>query len=143
MVARVGCEFAACVAGDEVLQLAQGLGGFAAFLGVGGREEAGEVEEEGEEELQPGARLRRGDAQTHLRRVVARLGMALPLGGGLGCCGLVHGLFLIEGAVEGKEKISQIGKIFYHVHANRACARCCDSDERGHAGRRKQNPPWP
>ena len=104
LVVGVGGELATGVAGDEVLQLAQGLGGFAALRGVGGREEAGEVQEEGEEELQPGARLRRGRAQTHLRRAVARLGMALPLGGGRGCCEFVHGMFLRDGMAVGKRK---------------------------------------
>jgi hypothetical protein len=89
-------ELAAGVAGHEGLQLTQGLSGFAVLGRVFPREEAGEVEEEGEESLQP---------RTHLRRVVARGGMALPLSGGLGCCGIVHDLFLAEGAAEGKEKM--------------------------------------
>jgi hypothetical protein len=94
--AVLGGELAAGVAGHEGLQLAQGLGGFAVLGRVFPGEAAGEVEEEGEESLQP---------RTHLRRVVARGGMALPLSGGLGCCGIVHDLFLARRAAEGKEKM--------------------------------------
>jgi hypothetical protein len=101
--AVLGGELAAGVAGHEGLQLTQGLSGFAVLGRVFPGEEAGELEEEGEESLQP---------RTHLRRVVARGGMALPLSGGLGCCGIVHDLFLARRAAEGKENLASRGKFF-------------------------------
>jgi hypothetical protein len=124
-----GGELAALVALQEFLQLAQGPGGGTALGRGRPGEEAGEVEEEGEEKAQP---------RTHLRRAMARGGMALPLGGRLGCCGSVHDLFLARREAGGKEKRGGVEDFSVAAGRGRAARQRGDDSPRRHRGQEKR-----